>query len=236
MPKKSSPTDRVTTSGPLPKIVSAAEWQRAREKLLAKEKAAMRARDRLAAERRRLPMVKIDKPYRFHGPKGEATLPDLFDGRRQLLLYHFMFGPRWKEGCPGCSMFVDNLGHPAHLNARDTSLVLVSRAPLTKLNAYKRRMEWRVPWYSSAGSDFNEDFGVTVDGDEEFGLSVFLRDGDDVYRTYFVDGRGVETLGPNWSLLDLTPFGRQETWEDSPAGWPQSEPYTWWRRHDRYET
>jgi predicted dithiol-disulfide oxidoreductase (DUF899 family) len=200
-----------------------------------KEKAATRARDALAAERRRLPMVRIEKPYSFTGPKGAVTLVDLFEGRRQLVLYHFMFGAEDVEGCPGCSMVVDNLGHPAHLHARDTSLALVSRAPLSKLNAYKRRMGWSVPWYSSAKSDFNDDFGVTTDGEESFGLSVFLRDGDKVYRTYFTDGRGVEALGSSWTFLDLTPLGRQESWEDSPAGWPQSQPYTWWRRHDQYE-
>jgi predicted dithiol-disulfide oxidoreductase (DUF899 family) len=132
-------------------------------------------------------------------------------------------------------MVVDNLGHPAHLHARDTSLVLVSRAQLTKLEAYRERMGWTVPWYSSAGSDFNVDFGVTTDEGETFGLSVFLRDGDDVYRTYFTSGRGVEALGSNWTLLDLTPLGRQENWEDSPPGYPQTPPYVWWRRHDEYE-
>ena len=223
----------------LPQVVSPAEWKVAHEELLAKEKEATRARDALAAERRRLPMVRIDKDYAFEGPEGTASLLDLFDGRRQLILYHFMFAPGvdgWPSaGCEGCSMFVDNVGHPAHVHARDTSLVLVSRAPLANLEPYRKRMGWNLPWYSSFGSDFNVDFDVTTDEGETFGLSVFLRDGDRVYRTYFTSGRGAEALGSNWTFLDLTPLGRQETWEDSPAGRPQTAPYEWWRRHDEYE-
>jgi predicted dithiol-disulfide oxidoreductase (DUF899 family) len=223
----------------LPRVVSQAEWQTAREKLLLKEKAATRARDALAAERRKLPMVKIDKDYVFEGSDGKASLLDLFDGHRQLIIYHFMFAPGvegWPSaGCPGCSMFVDQIGYLAHLHARDTSLVLVSRAPLAKINPYQKRMDWTVPWYSSSGSDFNVDFGLTTDEGETFGLSVFLRDGDRIFRTYHTNGRGVEALGSVWSFLDLTPLGRQENWEDSPAGWPQTPPYEWWRRHDRYE-
>jgi predicted dithiol-disulfide oxidoreductase (DUF899 family) len=223
----------------LPPVVSQAEWQQAHEELLGKEKEATRARDALAAERRRQPMVRIDKDYVFEGPDREASLLDLFDGRRQLILYHFMFAPDvdgWPSaGCDGCSMVVDNVGHLAHLHARDTSFVLVSRAPLAQLEAYRTRMGWTVPWYSSSGSDFNRDFGVTTDDGEIFGLSVFLRDGDDVFRTYFTSGRGVEALGSNWTFLDLTPLGRQETWEDSPPGYPQTPPYEWWRRHDEYE-
>ena len=219
----------------LPPVVSASEWQAAREALLVKEKELTRAHDALNAERRRLPMVKVDKDYVFQGPGGPASLVDLFEGRRQLILYHFMFGPDWDEGCGGCSLFVDNMGHPAHLHARDISRVLVSRAPIEKIEAFNERMGWTVPWYSSFESDFNFDFGVSTEDGESFGLSVFLRDGDDVYRTYFMAGRGVEHLGSNWTYLDLTPFGRQETWEDSPAGWPQTEPYTWWRHHDKYD-
>jgi predicted dithiol-disulfide oxidoreductase (DUF899 family) len=223
----------------LPKVVTQAEWQAAHEALLAKEKAATRARDALAAERRRQPMVRIDKSYVFEGPAGKVRLLDLFEGRRQLILYHFMFGPGaqgWPDaGCPGCSMVVDQIGHLAHFHARNTSFALVSIAPLAKIEAYRRRMGWTIPWYSSAGSDFNKDFGVTVDGNEIFGLSIFLGDDDDkVYRTYFTNGRGVEALGSVWSYLDLTPLGRQETWEDSPEGLPQTEPYSWWRRHDEY--
>ncbi len=218
----------------LPRVVSASEWQRAHEALSVREKALTKAKDVLASERRRLPMVRIDKDYRFDGPDGPASLLDMFDGHRQLILYHFMFGPEWNEGCSGCSMLVDNMGHTAHLHARDTSRVLVSRAPLEKLIHYKARMGWSHPWYSSYRSEFNQDFGVTVDDDENFGLSVFLREGDDVYRTYFTDRRGVEHLGSNWTYLDLTPFGRQESWEDSPDGWPQTPPYAWWQRHDEY--
>jgi predicted dithiol-disulfide oxidoreductase (DUF899 family) len=223
----------------LPRVVSQAEWQAAHDELLAKEKEATRARDALAAERRRLPMVRIDKEYVFDGPNGTARLLDLFDGHRQLILYHFMFASDvegWPSaGCPGCSMFVDQIGHLAHLHARDTSFVLVSRAPLEKIEPYKKRMGWSIPWFSSAGSDFNEDFGVTTAQGETFGLSIFLRDADDVYRTYFTFGRGVEALGSVWTFLDLTPLGRQETWEDSPDGYPQTAPYEWWRRHDEYE-
>ncbi len=226
------------TTMKLPRIVSSAEWQAARDTLLVKEKAATRARDALAAERRRLPMVKIDKDYVFAGPSGKASLLDLFQGRRQLILYHFMFAPGvdgWPEaGCPGCSWFVDNIGHLSHLHARNTSLVLVSRAPLSNIERYQRRMGWTVPCFSSSDSDFNADFGVTRDAGETFGLSVFLRDGANVYRTYFTAGRGVEALGTTWTFLDLTPFGRQENWEDSPEGWPQTAPYIWWRRHDEY--
>ena len=209
----------------LPKVVSQAEWQSARDKLLAKEKAHTRAGDALAAERRRLPMVKIDKDYVFESAGGgKVRLLDLFEGRRQLILYHFMFGPTQSEGCDACSWYVDNIGHLAHLHARDTSVVLVSRAPQAKLKPFKQRMGWRVPWFSSFGSDFNSDFGVTVGAAERSGTSVFLRDGESIYRTYFTTGRGDEMLGGMWGFLDVTPLGRQETWEDSPEGWPQSAP------------
>lgn len=177
-------------------------------------------------------MVRIDKDYSFEGPTGTLSLADLFDGRRQLIVYHFMFAPGWKAGCDGCSWVVDAMTHPAHLNARDTSIVLISRAPLG-LQKYQARMQWQHPvWYSSMASDFNHDMGATVaDPDdptrtsERHGVSVFLRDGDDIYRTYFNGARGVEYLGSMWTYLDLTPYGRQETWEVSPAGWPQTEPY-----------
>lgn len=223
----------------LPPIVSLAEWQDARQKLLVKEKAATRARDALAAERRRLPMVRVDKEYVFEGEHGKVSLLDMFGGRHQLILYHFMFAPDvegWPSaGCPGCSMVVDQVGHLSHLHARDTSLALVSRAPLRNILQYKKRMGWNLPWVSSAGSDFNVDFGVTTGEGETFGLSVLLRDGDEVFRTYFTAGRGVESLGGVWPFLDLTPLGRQEDWEDSPEGRPQTPPYQWWRRHDEYE-
>jgi predicted dithiol-disulfide oxidoreductase (DUF899 family) len=225
-----------------PPVVSAAEWQAAHEQLLAKEKDATRARDALAAERRRQPMIRIDKDYVFEGPNGSASLTDLFEGRRQLIVYHFMFGPSQDVGCNGCSMFVDQVGHLAHLHARDTSFTLVSRAPLAKIEPYKKRMSWTIPWYSSFDSDFNVDLGLSPetpqpseyqDG-ESFGLSVFLRDGDEVFRTYFTTLRGVEAVGSVWTFLDLTPLGRQEDWEDSPEGWPQGPRYEWWRRHDEY--
>jgi predicted dithiol-disulfide oxidoreductase (DUF899 family) len=227
----------------LPPIVSAAEWKAASEALLAKEKEGTRARDALAAERRRLPRLRIDKDYVFDGPNGKARLLDLFEGRRQLIVYHFMFGPNQDAGCDGCSMVVDQIGHLAHLHARDTSFALISRAPIAKIEPYRKRMGWAIPWFSSFESDFNVDFGrspetpqsgVYQDG-ESFGLSVFLRDGDQVFRTYFTAGRGVEALGSVWSFLDLTPLGRQEEWEDSPEGYPQTKPYGWWRRHDEYE-
>jgi predicted dithiol-disulfide oxidoreductase (DUF899 family) len=227
----------------LPPVVSPAEWQAAHEALLAKEKESTRARDALAAERRRLPMARIDKDYVFDGPNGKATLLDLFEGRSQLLLYHFMFGPNQEQGCDGCSMFVDQIGHLAHLHARDTSFALVSRAPIAKIETYRERMGWAIPWFSSFDSDFNVDFGVgpetpqpdVYQDGESFGLSVFVRDGASVFRTYFTTHRGVEALGSVWTFLDLTPLGRQENWEDSPPGYPQSKPYEWWRRHDEYE-
>jgi predicted dithiol-disulfide oxidoreductase (DUF899 family) len=223
----------------LPPVVSLAQWQRARDNLLAKEKAATRARDTLAAERRRLPMVRVDKDYVFEGERGRVRLLDLFQGRRQLILYHFMFAPDvpgWPEaGCVGCSWYVDNVGHLSHLHARDTSLVLVSRAPLENILRYKKRMGWTLPWFSSSESDFNADFSVTTATGETSGTSVFLRAGDEVFRTYFTTGRGDEGLGGFWAFLDLTPLGRQEEWEDSPEGWPQTPPYQWWRRHDEYK-
>ncbi len=220
----------------LPDVVSPKEWQAEIDKLLVKEKELTRLGDAVNAERRRLPMVEIDKEYVFEGENGKATLLDLFEGRRQLVVYHFMFAPEVDEGCPGCSWLVDAMSHPAHLHARDTSIVLVSRAPLEKLKTYQARMGWKLSWYSSYGSDFNFDFGVTTDDGEEHGASVFLRENDNVYRTYFTGARGVEHLGSHWTYLDLTPFGRQEAWEDSPSGWPQTKPYAWLRRHDDYDT
>jgi predicted dithiol-disulfide oxidoreductase (DUF899 family) len=220
-------------------VVSDTEWQDALAEIRAEEKQATRAGDALAAKRRRLPAVAFDTSYRFDGPGGEVSLLDLFEGRRQLILYHFMFAPGvegWPEaGCGGCSMFVDQIGHPAHFHARGTSLALVSLAPIDQIEAYRKRMGWAIPWYSSAGSDFNRDLGRTRDDGEYFGLSVLVTDGDRVLRTYFTEGRGVEGLGSVWSFLDLTPLGRQESWEDSPDDRPQGDPYTWWRRHDEYE-
>ena len=227
----------------IPPVVSSTEWQAARDALLAKEKDATRARDALAAERRRLPVVRIEKDYAFDAPHGKARLLDLFEGRRQLLLYHFMFGPNQESGCNGCSMFVDQVGHLAHLHARDTSFALVSRAPLAKIEAYRKRMGWTIPWVSSFESDFNVDFGVSPETPEQdvyqdgetFGLSVFLAGRGQRLSQLLHDpprGRGTRQ---RVDFLDLTPLGRQEDWEDSPAGYPQTKPYEWWRRHDEYE-
>jgi predicted dithiol-disulfide oxidoreductase (DUF899 family) len=227
----------------LPEVVSAKEWDAAHEELLAKEKEATRASDALAAERRCQPVVRIEKEYELEGPHGALSLVDLFEGRRQLIVYHFMFGPNQETGCDGCSFFADQVPHLAHLHARDTSFALVSRAPLAKIEPFKERMGWNLPWYSSFESDFNVDLGLSPevpavgeyqDG-ERFGLSVFLRDDDQVYRSYFTDGRGTETLGTVWTFLDRTPLGRQEEWEDTPTGRPQTPPYEWWRLHDEYE-
>jgi predicted dithiol-disulfide oxidoreductase (DUF899 family) len=221
-----------------PKIVNQAEWQLARDAFLVKEKVATRARDALAAERRRLPMVRIDKKYIFTGPKGKMSLLDLFEGRRQLLLYHFMFAPPvpgWADaGCVGCSMMIDQFGRiEEHLHARDKSLCFVSLAPLENIEKFKKRMGWTYPWYSSVGSDFNKDFGLTTDKGEDHGLSVFIHDDKNVYRTYFTNNRGLEGMDI-WNSLDLTPLGRLEEWQDSPAGGPRTKPFVWWRRHDEY--
>jgi len=234
-----------TTSNAHPQIASPDEWLAARKELLTREKELTKARDALSAARRRLPMVRIDKDYTFMGPDGAVDLPDLFDGRRQLIIYHFMFDPRWDAGCPGCTGFADALGDLSMLPDRDTRFVLVSRAPLAKLEAYKERRGWNLPWYSSHGSDFNYDFHVTFDASvapiehnfrsmdiptkdqpsESHGLSVFFRLDDAVFHTYSTYARGVEGLTNTSSLLDVTPYGRQEDWEDSPPGWPQHPTY-----------
>ncbi|MEQ0557903.1 DUF899 domain-containing protein [Amycolatopsis sp. NEAU-NG30] len=218
-----------------PPLVSAAEWDAARRKLLVKEKELTRAHDALAAERRRMPWTEVTADYRFDGPAGRVRLPDLFEGRRQLIVYRFFFEPGvhgWPErGCVGCSMMADQVGHLAHLNARNTTYVRVSRAPQPDIARLKAEMGWTAPWYTLTDS-FDADFGV----DEWHGTNVFVRDGDRVFRTYFLNHRGDEALGSTWSYLDLTPFGRQEDWEDSPEGYPQDPAYSWWRRHDEYET
>ncbi|MBB6674680.1 DUF899 domain-containing protein [Cohnella nanjingensis] len=214
----------------LPPIATEDEWRIARERLLIREKELTCELDALAAERRRLPMVRFGKDYAFENANGKANLLDLFDGRRQLIVYHFMLAPGSGHLCRGCSSFADNIGHLAHLRARDTSFVLVSPAPLSEIQPYKERMGWTIPWYSSNGDGFNDDCGAG----RGFGLSVFLRDDDDVYRTYYTTSRGVDRLRIDFNLLDLTPYGRQEDWEDSPAGWPQTPPYQWWRLHDEY--
>jgi predicted dithiol-disulfide oxidoreductase (DUF899 family) len=220
----------------MPPIVSPQEWQAAWEKLLVKEKEHTRARDALAAERRRMPRMLVDKDYRFEGPDGPVGLLDLFEGRRQLIVYRFFYEPGvvgWPEaGCPGCSMVADQVAHPAHLNTRDTTLAFVSRAPQENIERWRARMGWQViPWYTLT-DDFDADFGV----DEWHGTNAFFRDDDDqVFRTYFINSRGDEVMGGTWSYLDMTALGRQEEWEDSPEGYPQTPAYFWWRRHDEYD-
>jgi predicted dithiol-disulfide oxidoreductase (DUF899 family) len=226
----------------LPKVVSRAEWLTARKALLEQEKELTRRRDALSAERRRLPMVEIDKPYVFTGPDGEKSLLDLFEGRLQLILVHFMFAPEWENGCPSCTAGTDEMspGLMRHVAIRDTTMVWVSRAPIEKLEAYKEKMGWTIPWYSSYGSDFNYDFHVTHDesyapleynyrtkaeheaagtgyyfeGEESPGMSVFLRVDDRVFHTYSSFGRGAEWTGGSYAFLDLTALGRQEEWEE----------------------
>jgi predicted dithiol-disulfide oxidoreductase (DUF899 family) len=218
----------------LPKIVSRDEWLTARKELLKEEKEATLRQDAVSERRRELPMVKIDKDYVFEGPDGKVSLLDMFEGRRQLIVYHFMFGPDDDEGHNSCSLLVDNIGHTAHLHARDTTIALVSRAPLAKLTPFKERMAWTIPWYSSFGSDFNYDFHVTNDesvapveynykdkatliekgtpwyiSGEWQGLSVFLRDGNDVFHTYSAYERGIDALVNTYTYLDLTALGRQ---------------------------
>ena len=228
----------------LPEIVSQDEWEKARRELLEREKELTRARDELSAARRRLPMVAVEKDYRFEGPDGEVSLLDLFEGRHQLIVCHFMFDPSWEDGCSSCTAGADEMadGKIAHLHARDTTLAYVSRAPYARIAAYKRRRGWTFPWYSSHGSDFNYDFHVTLDESvapvqynfrtpQQFaeaghdfdlmgefpGRSSFLRDGDRVFHTYSVYARGLETIGGSYYLLDETALGRQEDWEQ-PAG------------------
>ncbi len=231
------------------KVVSREEWTKARRELLSREKELTRLHDRLAVERRALPWVKIEKDYFFDTPEGRVRLADLFGGRSQLVIYHFMFGPDWNEGCPSCSFVSDHIdGALAHLTARDVTMVMVSRAPLTKIEPFKKRMGWRFRWVSSYGSDFNADFHVSFTKDEmaqgkvnynytmqEFpsaeapGLSVFYKDaGGDVFHTYSSYGRGLESLLGTYMILDLVPKGRDE---DSLAFTME-----WVRYHDRYGT
>jgi predicted dithiol-disulfide oxidoreductase (DUF899 family) len=216
-----------------PPIVSPQEWVAARDALLVEEKQLTRARDALAAKRRRMPWMVVEKEYRFEGPDGPMSLLDLFQGRRQLIIYRFFFEPGvagWPDrGCVGCSMMADQDAHPAHLHARDTTLAYVSRAPQAEIERLKARMGWDTAWYTLTDS-FDADFGVG----EWHGTNVFLRDGEKIFRTYFVDGRGDEALGSTFSYLDITALGRQEAWEDSPAGYPQTETGGWWTRHDEY--
>ena len=218
-----------------PPVVSLQEWEAAREQLLVKEKALTRARDALAAERRRMPWLPIEKTYEFDGPNGKASLLELFEGRRQLIVYRAFFEPGvfgWPDhACRGCSFVADQVAHLAHLNARDTTLVFVSRAPQANIDRVKKRMGWTMPWYTIKDS-FDLDFGV----DQWHGTNAFIRDDhNNVFRTYFINNRGDEQMGSTWNYLDITALGRQEEWEDSPEGYPQTPPYKWWNWHDNYE-
>ena len=240
-----------TSTTPHPPIVSRDHWLAERKELLAHEKELTKHYDGVNAERRRLPMVKIDKDYFFDGPNGKPSLKDLFEGRRQLIVYHFMFDPTWDKGCSGCTGFVDALGDLSLLNKRDTTFVVISRAPLAKLEAYKAQKNWSIAWFSSFGSDFNYDFHVTLDPKvmpveynyrnkvemaaavghsvqmegEEHGLSVFFRLEDEMFHSYSAYARGNESVTDSYRLLDMTPYGRQQDFEDSPPGWPQLPTY-----------
>jgi predicted dithiol-disulfide oxidoreductase (DUF899 family) len=217
-----------------PKVVSKRDWQKARDALLVKEKALMKEKDALAAERRRLPMVEVSTDYRFLTTNGETDLIGLFAGRHQLIVYRFFYAPdveNWPDGaCSGCSMFADSVTHHEHLAARDVTFVFASTAPQDRIAAYKKRMGWSMPWVTLPDNRFSKDFDV----EEMFGINVFVREGDRVFRSYFMNGRGVEVIGPIFTFLDLTPLGRQENWQDVPPGRPQGEPYDWWRLHDHY--
>lgn len=224
-----------------PKIVTRSEWLLARKELLAREKEFTRQRDLLSAERRKLPMVKIEKEYVFEGPVGRTSLRDLFEGRRQLIIYHFMFDPDWDEGCKSCSYVADNFqGAIVHLPARDTSFAVISRAPLSKIEPFKRRMGWTFPWFSSFSTDFNYDFHVSLDeaaGSVEYnyekvsekgelpGASIFLKDGESIFHTYSTYRRGLDLLINTYNYLDLTPLGRQEE---------KKTIMSWLRHHDKY--
>jgi predicted dithiol-disulfide oxidoreductase (DUF899 family) len=217
-----------------PPVVSPQEWESAWQEMLVKEKEFTRARDALAAQRRLMPWQAIDKEYVFDGPDGKASLLDLFDGRRQLIIYRAFLDPGvhgWPEhGCVGCSLMADHIGDLSHLNARDTTLVYASRGQQSDIERIKARMGWSIPWFTIT-DDFDKDFGV----DEWHGTNAFIRDDDGhIYRTYFINNRGDEVFVNTWSFLDMTALGRQEEWEDSAEGYPQSPPYEWWSWHDAY--
>ncbi|ABF40335.1 protein of unknown function DUF899, thioredoxin-like protein [Candidatus Koribacter versatilis Ellin345] len=233
------PKDKQPATGQIaiktPPIVSSQQWQSAWQELLVKEKAFTRSRDALAAERRRMPWMAVEKNYEFEGPNGKVSLLDLFEGRPQLIVYRAFYEPGvfgWPDhACRGCSLGADQVSHLAHLNARDTTLVYASRAPQADITRLKTRMGWEhIPWYTMV-DDFDVEFGVH----EWHGHNVFFRKGDKIFRTYFVNNRGDEAMGTVWSYLDITPLGRQEVWEDSPEGYPQSAPYKWWNWHDNYD-
>ena len=218
-----------------PPTVSADEWKAAREQLLAKEKEHLRAGDALAAERRRMPWLKVEQDYEFEGPEGRVSFADLFQGRRQLIVYRAFFDSDvdgWPDAaCRGCSMVADQVAHPVHLNARDTTLVFASRAPQDRIEALKERFGWGlIPWYT-----ITDEWDTDHDVREWHGTNAFIREGDEIYRTYFVDKRGDERMGGTWDYLDITALGRQEIWEDSPEGYPQTDAYGWWNRNDEYD-
>ena len=229
------------TNMSMPPVVSPQEWESAREELLVEEKEHTRAGDALAAKRRRMPWMAVEKEYRFEGPNGPASLLDLFEGRRQLVIYRAFYAPDVtttapgtsypERACVGCSMVADQVAHPAHLNARDTTLAFASRAPQAEIQGLKERHGWElIPWYTVT-DDFDADFGV----DEWHGHNAFIREGDRIFRTYYIHSRGAEHLGTTWSYLDMTALGRQEEWEDSPEGYPQTPtPGGWWNYHDAY--
>jgi len=211
-------------------LSSDADWRSALGELLRREKAHMKASDELAAVRRQLPWIKLSKDYKFEGPDGSMSFSTLFNGRRQLIVYHHMLKPNDSSPCSGCSMVADQIPHLEHLHQRDTSLVFVSSAPYVEISQFADRMGWTFPWYSTI-DNFNADFDITTG----FGVNVFYRgDEGDIYRTYFTTDRAVETLGTIWTFLDLTPMGRQESWERSPKGTTQTAPFGWWRLHDEY--
>lgn len=211
-----------------PRIASRDEWTEARTRLLEQEKALTRARDELSAARRAMPVVRVEKNYTFTTATGEATLLDLFQGRKQLIVRHFMFDPAWEEGCVGCSMQADNVGDLSHMHARDTSFVMIARAPIEKIEKFKTRMGWtHIPWVSSHGSDFNYDFNVTMEKGELPAVSSFIRDGEQIFHASSVFDRGGEVFINTYNYLDVTPLGRQEE--------GLAHPWDWWRHHDRYD-
>ena len=220
-----------------PPIVSQSEWDAALARITAREETVAEAMHQLAAARKRMPMVRVEGDYHFEGPDGERTLAELFDGRSQLILYRFFFEDGvdgWPDaGCPGCSSWADGIGQLGLLHARDITFAMASPAPQDNLHRYAERMGWtHLPWYTIRTDSFSADFGV----DEWFGLNVFLRDGDDVYRTYFLQhGSMVQTVGSIWTLMSLTPFGGQADDEYAPDGWPRAPLSYWYRRHDEFD-
>lgn len=218
-----------------PLIVDRVTWNDARAALLQQEKALTRMKDSVSAARRRMPMVEVSPDHEFEGPDGRrVTLLDLFDGRHQLIVQHYMFAPDWDEGCDGCAMMAERLAPLSHLHRRRTSLVLTSRASQDKITAFQKRMGWNLPWFSTVGDDFNTEFGATVDGEERQAISVFLLHDGRIFHTWSTHARGEEPFMMVFDLLDLTPYGRQEEWENSPPGTPQDPAYEWMRLADSY--